>query len=215
MEHPVSSRWSGPREIPSGDLLRECGQKLTDKTLWAMFQERFQRHLFIYLFRALRFHSKRDDVQELVSDLAQDVYVRLVQNNGNLLRGFRGETDLSVQSFLGRVCSSVVADHLRRDGNLKRSGDNIVSIEEAREMIETSRREHDELDVVSILSWIDIDRMMAADSDRKHSQRNALIFKLHYIDGLSADEIACYPGFDLSESGVEAVLVRLRKRIRK
>jgi RNA polymerase sigma factor (sigma-70 family) len=168
----------------------------------------------VYLLRALKYHSKRDDVLEVVADLGQDVYVRMVKNNGSLLRSFRGETDIAVHSFLGRVCSSVVTDHLRRDGSMKRLGDNIVSLEEAKETIEISRHSGDELDVVALLSWIDIERVVAADPDHKHAQRNALIFKLHYIDGLTAEEIARYPGFDLSESGVEAVLVRLRKRIR-
>ncbi len=215
MDNSVRFRWHGAGEISSADLLRDCGQKLTDRGLWAMFQERFQRAIFKYLLRALHFHSKRDDVKELVSDLGQEVYVRLVQNKGNMLRSFRGETDFSVMAFLGRVCTSVVADHLRREGSDKRLGDNIVSIEEAREMIESSRHKREDLDLGSILSWIDIERIVAADPDHKNAQRNALIFKLHYIDGLTTEEIACYRGFDLSDSGVEAVLVRLRKRIKR
>jgi len=215
MDTPVPFRWRGSSAISSPQLLRECGQKLTDKALWAVFQERFQSVLIVYLLRTLKFHSRHDDVKELVADLGQEVYVRLVQNNGTMLRTFRGDTDFSVLSFLARICTSVVSDHLRRDGSTKRFRDNVISIEEAKEMIEVSRNERDELDVVTILSWIDIERVVAADPDHKNAQRNALIFKLHYIDGLTAEEIASYPGFDLSESGVEAVLVRLRKRIRK
>ena len=67
----------------------------------------------------------------------------------------------------------------------------------------------------SILSWIDIERIVEGDPDRKSARRNALIFKLHYIDGFEAGEIARFPGFDLSKSGVETILARLRKRIQK
>jgi RNA polymerase sigma factor (sigma-70 family) len=214
MENSVGFRRRKPSEISSAELLRQCGQKLTDRALWEMFQERFQRLIFTYLYRALKYHSKTDDLIEVVNDLGQEVYVRLVQHNASLLRNFRGETDLSVAALLGRVCMSVVSDKLRRDGAARRMN-NVVSISAAKELLESSRNERDELNVSAILSWIDVERMVAADPDQKNAQRNALIFKLHYMDGLTTSEIASYPGFDLTESGVEAVLVRLRKRIKK
>jgi len=164
--------------------------------------------------RALKFHSRREDVTALVPELAQEVYVRLVQNNGSMLRSFRGETDLSVSSFLARACTYVVADHLRHDESAKRRG-NVVSIEEVREMIDASKHNYDELNVGAILNWIDIEKLIAKDPDRKNAQRNAIIFKLHFIDGLTTGEIADFSGFDLKESGVEAVILRLRKRIKQ
>ena len=67
----------------------------------------------------------------------------------------------------------------------------------------------------AILSWIDVERVVEGDPDRKNARRNALIFKLHYIDGFEAGEIARFPGFELTKSGVETILARLRKRIQK
>jgi len=213
MDNSVRFLWRGPSEISSADLLRECGLKLADRVLWAMFAQRFQRLIFVQLYRAVRYQSQRDDVHELVADLTQEVYVRLVQNNGKMLRNFRGDTDLSVAAFLARVSSSVVADYFRRTGSMKRI-QNVISIEEAREMIDTSRSRADELNIPAILSWIDMERVVANDPDQKNAQRNAIIFKLHYVDGLTAQEIAGFPGFDLTESGVETVLAKLRKRIK-
>src|SRR3954471_12433925 len=104
MDNSVGFRRGKPSEISSAELLRQCGQKLTDRALWEMFQERFQRPIFTYLYRALKYHSKTDDLVEVVNDLAQEVYVRLVQHNAGLLRNFRGDTDVSVAALLGRVC---------------------------------------------------------------------------------------------------------------
>ena len=67
----------------------------------------------------------------------------------------------------------------------------------------------------AILSWIDMERVVEGDSDRRNARRNALIFQLHYINGFEAGEIAGFPGFDLSRSGVQAILARLRKRIQQ
>src|SRR5262245_37117390 len=215
MDHSGRS-WLRAGKITSAELLRECGQKLTDRNLWAIFQERFQRQIFLYLLRALKYHSKRDDIDQLVADLGQEVYVRLVQNEGRLLRSFRGDSDMSVMSFLARVCAGVATDYLRREFGKQRSRGNVVSIEEVRQIAETRKTpDRDELDFESVISVIDIERVIARDSDVKNAQRNALIFQLHYKDGLTAKEIAGFPVFDLNTSGVEAVLVRLRKRIRR
>src|SRR2546428_13982862 len=101
-------RWHNPGETPAADLLRECGQKLTDRALWTKFQERFQGLIFLYLMRALRLRRIQEDTSDVVPDLAQEVYLRLVQHNGRGLRSFRGTTEFSELGFLGRISSSVV-----------------------------------------------------------------------------------------------------------
>jgi RNA polymerase sigma factor (sigma-70 family) len=205
-------------EISSADLLRECGRKLTDRSLWTAFQERFQRYIFLYVLRAVRARGMDDNVTDTVTDLAQDVYLRLIQNHGRILRSFRGNTEFSVLAFLARVSMSVVSDYRRRDTADKRSGQ-IISIDAARETVEESSQ-HDSADfdvnsLASILSWIDVERVLEGDPDQRNARRNLLIFKLHYIDGFTAEEISRFPGFDLARSGVETILSRLRKRIRK
>src|SRR5215467_9505575 len=95
-------RGQGPSENSSAELVRQCGHNLGDRYLWALFQERFQRLIFLYLMRTLKFHSKHGDFTGLVAELAQEVYLRLVQNKGVMLQGFRGDTDLSVEAFLAR-----------------------------------------------------------------------------------------------------------------
>jgi len=51
---------------------------------------------------------------DVVPDLAQDVYMRLVQHDGRILRGFRGTTEFSVMAFLAKISKTVVLDHQRR-----------------------------------------------------------------------------------------------------
>jgi len=212
-------RWHKDGEESAPDLLRECGQKLTDRALWAKFQDRFQGLIFLYLLRALHFRSIQEDATGIVPDLAQEVYMKLVQHDGRILRSFRGETEFSVMAFLAKISASVVQDYHRHKGREKRRGQ-VVSIDavKAAEFGERGIRESPEFDpnaLSSILSWIDIERVIDGDPDRKNAQRNALIFKLHYVDGFSSAEIARFPGFDLTAAGVETVLGRLRKRIQE
>jgi len=212
-------RWRREGETPPADLVRQCGEKLTDRALWGKFQEQFQGLIFLYLMRALRLRRIRDDASDLVSDLAQEVYVRLVQRDGHALRTFRGTTEFSVMAFLARVSLSVVQDHQRQMMSEKRRA-NIVPIENAKagetaKLRSPDSAEFDPNTLSSILSWIDVERVVEGDPDRKNARRNALIFKLHYIDGFEAGEIARFPGFELTKSGVETILARLRKRIQQ
>src|SRR3989442_14479623 len=124
-------RWHKTVETSAADLLRECGEKLTDRALWTEFQGRFQGLIFLYLMRALRLRRIQDDAADVVPDLAQEVYVRLVQRDGQALRTFRGTTEFSVMAFLARISSSVVQDHQRQLISEKRRA-NVVPIETAK-----------------------------------------------------------------------------------
>jgi DNA-directed RNA polymerase specialized sigma24 family protein len=212
-------RWQKTGEMSGAELLRECGLRLTDRVLWAKFQQRFQGLIFLYLLRALRLGSIREDVNGIVPDLAQEVYLKLVQHDGRILRSFRGDTEFSVMAFLAKISANVVQDYHRHTGREKRRAQ-VVSIDavKAAEGRESSFGESPEFDpnsLSSILAWIDIERVVEGDPDRKNAPRNALIFKLHYVDGFSPAEIARFPGFDLTPAGVETVLGRLRKRIQE
>jgi len=211
--------WRKSGEASAADLLRECGEKLTDRGLWTRFQERFQGLIFLYLMRSLRLRRIQEDVADLVPDLAQEVYLRLVQHDGRILRSFRGTTEFSVMAFLARVSASVVHDHLRHGGTDKRKAQ-VIPIEWAKAaemagLVSNDTPEFDANKLSSILSWIDVERIVEGEPDRKNARRNALIFKLHYIDGFEANEIAQFPGFELTKSGVDTILARLRKKIQQ
>src|SRR5215472_13306523 len=140
-------RWRRADDTSAADLLRDCGEKLTDRALWAKFQERFQGLIFLYLMRAMRLRRIQDDAADVVPDLAQEVYLRLVQNDGRILQSFRGTTEFSVMAFLARIASSVVQDHQRAAASDKRRGQ-VVPIEAARaaEMSGTASTDSPEFD---------------------------------------------------------------------
>ena len=208
--------WRKAGNTAAADLLRECGEKLTDRALWTQFQERFQGLIFLYLMRALRLGRIQDDVADLVPDLAQEVYLKLVQHDGRVLRGFRGTTEFSVMAFLARVSSSVVQDHQRAANSGKRHGQ-VVPIDSLRDIDQGGVALHglppaDSSPFNTILRLIDIEKVIQEEPDRKNARRNALIVKLHFLDEFQASEIAQFPGFGLTKSGVETIIARFRKR---
>jgi len=106
---------------------------------------------------------------------------------------------------------SVVSDHYRSQQAGKRQSGEVISIERSRNERITS----DDMDFSAVLSWIDVERLMESDSDRRNAARNVLIFKLHYVDGFTASEISQFPAFGLTESAIEVILKNLRLRLKK
>jgi RNA polymerase sigma factor (sigma-70 family) len=212
-------RWKKSGGSSAPDLVRECGEKLTDRQLWRQFQEQFQGLIFTYVMRSLHLRSVQDDVAGIVPDLAQEVYLRLVQNEGRALRSFKGTTEFSVRAFLARISASVVLDYQRHTLRDKRGAQIIpidgVAAAELNRKKSTEAPEFDSSQLSAILAWIDMERVVEGDPDRKNARRNALIFQLHYIDGFKSGEIARFPGFGLTEAGVQTILARLRKRIQE
>jgi DNA-directed RNA polymerase specialized sigma24 family protein len=136
-----------------------------------------------------------------------------VQNGGRLLAGFLGDSDYSVLAFLGRTSMNVVSDFHRSQQAEKRQAA-VISFEEARHALK-GRELSGELDIASILGWIDIQRLVQSDPDRKHARRNLLVFQLHYIEGLTPEEISHHPGFDLSKSSAEKTIKNLRVKLQE
>jgi DNA-directed RNA polymerase specialized sigma24 family protein len=204
-----------PADCSSPELLRLCGSRLDDLDLWNEFQVRFQRRIFLYLLRSCRVsRGGQRELGDVLLDLAQEVYVRLVQNDGRILKSFRGEDDFAVRAFLARVAASVVADHFRHGEAEKRKA-NVIPIDNARQMVEQAVGPSNETDRSGdVLSLIDVERVLTREDQARNAARNALIFKLHYVDGFTAGEIAAFPGFGLSVRGVESVLWQLRRRLR-
>jgi DNA-directed RNA polymerase specialized sigma24 family protein len=122
-------------------------------------------------------------------------------------------------AFLAKISSSVVHDYYRAETSDKRRAQVIpIDSAEAAEVHGKKPADSPQTDsslLSSVASWIDVARVVQGDPDRKNARRNALIFKLHYIDGFQAGEIAGFPGFELTKSGVETILTRLRKRIQE
>jgi RNA polymerase sigma factor (sigma-70 family) len=215
MTERVTSGWYKTGNcISAADLVRACGEKLTDRELWQKFHDRFRNPIFLYVLRTMREQHASDDLTNTAADIAQDVYLRMIQNDGRLLRSFRGATDRSVMAFLARVAMNVVTDFYRHKQAEKRQPGQVVSLDEARR-VEGERGDFKELDIVSLLSWIDVERLVTLEADSKKAARNVLILKLYYLEGFTIEEIAEYPGFELTVSGVNMVLQRLKARLQR
>jgi RNA polymerase sigma-70 factor (ECF subfamily) len=193
-----------------------------DDSAWEEFVTRYNRRVSLYVTRACRYSGwSSDDRGDLARDLMQEVYVRLIADECHALKAWRGESEEALLAYLARVVHAVACDALRRERSRKRAV-NLLSLEGS-----PSDDGPSLADVLPATEWTAPDRMLAerlapvrlrAALDSLHGGRNgardALIFQLHVLDGLTASEIANLPGIGMQVPSVESVLRRTRERLR-
>lgn len=212
-----------PSERSAVALVKDCGLS-TDPAAWTEFVDAFNRRIVAAVIRERRQRglSSEPTAADAVSDLVQDVYLRLLVNDRRALRDFRGETELSVYAYLARIVRAAVGDRTRRDSSQKRhaqtvpldagvDGEGSTPLSELLAASEVSSPELQmrERAVPGRL------RALLAGGGVPNPERDALVFELHVLEGLSAREIAGIPALDLSLSAVEGVLRRTRERLRE
>ncbi|HLH32775.1 MAG TPA: sigma-70 family RNA polymerase sigma factor [Terriglobia bacterium] len=197
--------------LESADLLRNCARNLNDSVFWEEFYIRYKRKILLYLLRAFRMmggHS--EEFVRYADDWVQEVFTKLVQNDGRVIRSFRGTTENSVCAFLCSIALSVVADQLRSQRALRRRAQ-LTSLDDV-ESSEPSAGDT-EARFAALLELIDVEKALRTDEESKNPERDLLIFKLHFVEGLSAREIASIPALKLTTSGLEKVLARVKNRL--
>ena len=92
------------------DLLNQC--VAGDHSAWSAFVERYARVICSAVQHVLtnRVSDRRDD---LIQDMTQDVFVRLVKDDFRLLRSF-DPTRASLVTYLTIIARSTTIDNLRR-----------------------------------------------------------------------------------------------------
>jgi RNA polymerase sigma factor (sigma-70 family) len=196
-------------------LIRACANG--DEAAWNAFVDRFHRRIVILVARALKTGPCQSS--ETHGELVQDVYVRLLAHDRRALDAWRGSSECSFASYLATIVHAVVCDSLKKQKSRKRAA-SLVALDAddgpaVRDLVAapaTASPEH----ALSEQSASDRVRDLLARVERGPlAYRNSLVFMLHVVDGLTASEIACLPGLDMTISNVETVLRRTKQRLRE
>jgi len=151
-----------------------------------------------------------------VEDFIQTTIVRLVQDKCALLKRFRGETEENLFAYLAVISRSVVRDCWRRQNSGKRTNIRKRGFASPGPMAFHSNGVPEQRSIerrVLAMEVADLLRCTLDDAEN-FSERDRLICNLHFINDLSAAQIARCQGIGLTKPGVEKVLSRVKKRIR-
>jgi RNA polymerase sigma factor (sigma-70 family) len=152
---------------------------------------------------------------EIVSDLLQEIYLKILKDKCAALQRFRGTSEFEAEVYLMHIATSVTIDQLRRQRSLKRrarteSLDKAIILEEVRR-----RREKVINHYTDELAENDVIRILKRSFKGRNRKRNILIFLLHFREGLTPQEIAEVELFELRPSSVSHILADMREKLRE
>lgn len=209
---------SGPvRPVPTPlysaeEILGACAD-LGPSAPWSDFIYCFNEEILRTVHRqARRCGNNRTDV---VDDLIQKIYLRLSDPKYRVLAKFKAAGPGSAHAYIHVVTKNFVTDFFKSRFAKKHGGKIIFLAPEDTDvaMPEGRRGTASAMDLEVLLAQIDmylhmLDKGPTWDRDYK-------IFWSYYKEGKSAREIAMEAGIGLTAEGVESVLLRMVREVRK
>ncbi len=187
---------------------------------WAPLVQRVEpalRRTLVGLGRSYGLQLTRD----LVDEVLQETYVRLLQNNRRVLRGCKGRTESTIMSYLRSVARSALVDWLRARQALKRDPAAELSID----FREGSADETDRLELpaaatspfndiyVRELRYRFRRECWCVVSERATGLRDTWITERMVVDGWSSHEAGS--AVELAPATVATVIGRMRRELRR
>jgi RNA polymerase sigma factor (sigma-70 family) len=202
--------------LPSTRLFELCASCFEDGQYWEEFVRRYNKSLtrcVYYTYR--RFSGEPQPPQWIVAELLQDTYLKILKNKCASLRSFRGEAEIEAEVYLMQIAISVTLDYLRRQHSLKRHM-RVESIEESRATEEVWEwRVGMPNPYTEELAERELIKLLRRTFTGKNSERDILLFMLHFREGLTPREIARAKICDLKPTSIAHALERMRSRLRE
>lgn len=151
--------------------------------------------------------------RELVRDLTQDVYLRILAEDCRVLRTLRSQDEPSIAALVQSIAYSVACDHFRRSAAKKRGGaQRPVSLDDAAapEVPDSGGEQ-----VLRSILFAEIDKALGEVTDESRRTEQRHVFWLYFRHGFTSRDIAGLPFCDLSVKGVESLIFRLTKGVRE
>jgi len=210
------------------ELLKRCARRPSDEAAWEEFVHRY--HSVIKASVVKTFHRKartegdrgQQFPDDLIEDLVQAVYMRLVEEGSRAIQSFEGEHDNSIFQYLCMIAINVVRDHFREAKAIKRpkvaysldelienSGDGILSKVVASRLDGTPAASP-----APLISREELDRALEKAVSDRNRDRDILIFKLRHYEGLTLSEIRTTLRLELSPVSVGSILNRIAVKLK-
>jgi DNA-directed RNA polymerase specialized sigma24 family protein len=205
----------------AAELISACAQNRQNIDLWAEFLRRYGGKIKQFINGTCRrartvdfssFHRASWGLE--MSDLLQSTIVRLIEHDCALMKKFRGTSEDEWLAYLAVITRSVVRNSFMRDRRLRHHdfagaralgylGSRWPALTENAGMGEPVDRGLLAKEVIYLC-----ERAIRAKAG-KNTDRDLLIFHLHFSQDLSINEIAKCWGVRLSRKGVQKVINRL------
>lgn len=218
-----------PAEWSVATLLHRCARRPSDEASWEEFVRRYHsiiRASVVKTFQRIAMREAERKPQfpsDLIDDLTQSVYIRLVEAESRALSTFEGKREDSIFEYLSRIAVNVVRDYFRELRAQKKPKINytlfeLLELTKDEEIIESTANRFDGLPLSSSsLTRDDVDRALrnAVVSKGWDGDQQILMFKYFYYDGLPVESIIKIMGLKTSKSNVNHILTSVSKRVKE
>lgn len=207
------------KELSNNALVRRCAEEPENRLAWNEFIRRFDAHLRLMVTRycALKHLPGRN----LIEDLTQDAYVRLVKDDRKRLRNYIGENDNAIYSYLALIVRTVISEYEKRKNANKRRHqddplDKPVSPEEGGlRLIDILANPYipapDEKLMLESLRQ-EVERLLDGIITGNERERDRQIFLYQVYDGLTPQQISERTG--LSPKRIRNIITAIRRRLK-
>ncbi len=205
------------------DLVRLIARRPDDHAAWREFTRRYHKRICYIAARTCRRLGFKAGLTQ-IEDLAQEVYAKLVKNNCEPLKTFKGEWEQSFSKFIEVVTTRTVylgfdasraqrriPSHKKVSMSSPAYATNDDAAIEYEDVLE-SRDAIADRDMVETKEALEccLDSML---SGKLHEKRDRRIFQMYFYDSLPAEEIAEHPEISISRKRVLNRLTELKKQI--
>ncbi|MFQ5602288.1 MAG: hypothetical protein ACE5HS_03365 [bacterium] len=184
------------------------------------FEHRFGKAILFYLIgefkrrQAGKFSSKFKDV---VKDLRQDIYIKLLQREGQGLKNFKGQNENSFYEYLKAMAVNTVKNYMKHQNTEKRAA-TVVSLDDPKN-IEVSSYQSKGLESEDnhelILIKQSMLQVLREHFAGKNVERDLMIFEQFYFENRTSEEINLNADVNLKLSGIETVINRMKHTLIK
>ncbi|MCI0490029.1 MAG: AAA family ATPase [Blastocatellia bacterium] len=216
-----ASRWS------ITELLSRCSSRPLDEVAWQEFVRRYHSTIRANVLKTYYSKAKKEMdrkpqfLEDMIEDLVQTVYIKLIENQSAALNHFVGKHDNSIYQYLGIISINVVRDYFREVMAKKRpkvsfSLDQLLEISGDSPLLGEAISDIDgsPLDEGGAYFTVeDVESALRKVVSSKNRDRDIAIFKMRYYEGLTLDEISEAIGPNMSAVSVGSVLNRIVKRL--
>jgi len=204
---------SGNTPDSTASLLAACAAAPASSCAWSDLVDRLAPCVRRGVLGALA-RANEPRAPELIEDLVQEVWCRLLDRGHEVLTAFRGIDDRAAAAYVRRIAANVAIDRLRAEGARKRRPRRLLPLEAMEADAAPADRsrcpERRLLARERFGEQIELWRRLLGPRLKRTGLRIAI---WAWVEGLSSAEIALRLGSGWPANRIDAVLFRLRRRL--
>ena len=216
------------KKLTNTELVKLCAREPRNRNAWLEFYSRFDERIWLVVFRECRAnitYEMTSQLNQVVQDLVQEVYLRLVEKKCKALKAYEGACENSIYIYLGTIAKNVVRNYVIKMAAQKRPSiekfiyDTSFVTEGGRETLVSDRFQSNYGDIedefrLEILEE-EIEDILDKCLKGKDRERNKIIFKLYFYEGFSSEEITSQFSFNLSSKRIGNIISEVKQELRK